>query len=83
MNQSDINAVNQRIAELEAENARLRQSLEAVKAERKDLCERLFGPFSAQGSMTEEEIIEFMRNRKPGDGTKFYAEMGLLPGTRQ
>jgi predicted nuclease with TOPRIM domain len=81
MPQSENNAVNQRIAELEAENARLRQTLEAVKAERKELCERLYGPFSQQGSMSEEELIEFIKNRNPGDGTRFFSELGLLPGT--
>lgn len=82
--QSDMNNVNndptgRRVAELEAENARLRQVLELVKAERKELREKVYGPFPQDPQATEDEMIEFMKDRVPGDGMKFFAELGLLP----
>jgi cytochrome c-type biogenesis protein CcmH/NrfG len=69
----------QQLAELEAENARLRKSLEMVKAERKELRERVYGPYPDQPTTTDEELVEFMKNRVPGEGMKFFAELGLLP----
>ena len=68
-----------RIAELEAENARLRQSLESVKAERKDLRDRVYGPVKEEDLPTEEEYLELMKNHVPGSGMKFLEELRLLP----
>jgi hypothetical protein len=68
----------QRIAELEAENARLRKSLDMVKAERKELSDQLYGPFPIENRTTEEEMVEIMKTIVPGEGAKFFAEMGLL-----
>ncbi|HEX3152832.1 MAG TPA: hypothetical protein VHR66_32470 [Gemmataceae bacterium] len=81
MNRTHDEPNQERIAELEAENARLRQTLAMVKAERRELRERVYGPFSDEWTMAEEqEMAEFMKNRVPGDGMKFFAELGLLPG---
>jgi hypothetical protein len=80
MNHTNDDMNQQRIAELEAENARLRKTLEMVKAERKELCERVYGPYREQDRPTEEEMIEIVKNLVPGDGMKFFAELGLLPG---
>lgn len=68
-----------RIAELEAENARLRDSLEAAKAERKELRDRIFGPVKEEDLPTEEEYLQLMKNHVPGSGMKFLEELGLLP----
>jgi hypothetical protein len=78
MNDVNNDRTQQRLAELEAENARLRQSLESVKAERKELREKVYGPFPQDPQATEDEVIEFMKNRVPGEGMKFFAELGLL-----
>jgi predicted nuclease with TOPRIM domain len=80
MNQTNDVMSQQRIAELEAENARLRRTLEMVKAERKELRERVYGTFPVENWPTEEEMIEIVKNLVPGEGMKFFAEMGLLPG---
>ncbi len=83
MNPTNPDPLHQRIAELEAENARLRKILEVVKTERKELQERVYGPFPEDRRVTEEEMIEFMKNRVPGEGMKFFAELGLLPPKTQ
>jgi predicted nuclease with TOPRIM domain len=80
MNQNNDDLLRQRVAELEAENARLRKSLDMVKAERKELRERLDGPYATDGWTTEEEMIKIMKELVPGEGMKFFAELGLLPG---
>jgi predicted nuclease with TOPRIM domain len=79
---SNNDSVNQRLAELEAENARLRATLEMIKAERKELRERMYGPYSDEATRAKEEqdLIEFMKNRVPGEGMRFFADLGLLPG---
>ena len=79
MNQSPSDPIQQRLAELEAENARLRQALELVKAERKELRDKVYGPYPEGERTTEAEMAEIMKNRVPGDGMKFFAELGLLP----
>jgi hypothetical protein len=79
MNQNNDDLLRQRVAELEAENERLRRSLDMVKAERKELREELYGPYPEGPSISEEELIEFMKNRVPGEGMKFFADLGLLP----
>lgn len=68
-----------RIAELEAENARLKDSLEYVKADRKALREQVYGPVELDKLPTEEELLEMMKNRVPGEGMKFLEELGLYP----
>jgi predicted nuclease with TOPRIM domain len=79
MNEANGDALHRRIAELEAENARLRTSLESVKAERRELSDKLYGPFPEDQWTTEEEMVEIMKTIVPGEGMKFFAEMGLLP----
>jgi hypothetical protein len=71
-------ALRQRIAELEAENARLRDSLKFVMAERRELRERVYGPVREEDLPSEEELIEVMKNRVPGRGlAQFLAELGV------
>ena len=72
-----------RIAELEAENARLRDTLEWVKAERKELREIIFAQAPAETETTEEEYLEMMKNHVPGAGLKFLAELGIYPFKKQ
>jgi predicted nuclease with TOPRIM domain len=79
MNQSPNDPIRERVAELEAENARLRQALDLVKAERKELREKVYGPFPEEQRTSEEEMAEIMKNRVPGEGMKFFADLGLLP----
>ena len=79
MNQIPIDPIRQRVAELEAENARLREALDRVKAERKELRDKVYGPFPEDERTTEEEMAEIMKTRVPGDAMKFFAELGLLP----
>ena len=79
MNDANGDALHRRIAELEAENARLQKSLESVKSERKELREKLYGPYPEDQWTTEEEMAEIMKNIVPGEGMKFFAELGILP----
>lgn len=66
-----------RIAALEAENARLRDALEFVKAERRELRERVYGPVREEDIPTEEQLLEMMKDRI--DGRKAFEELGILP----
>jgi cytochrome c-type biogenesis protein CcmH/NrfG len=68
-----------RIAELERENARLRETLEEVKADRRQLAEQVYGPVPDKDRPTEEEAIEAMQNHVPGSGMKWLADKGLYP----
>jgi hypothetical protein len=68
-----------RIADLEAEVARLKDSLEFVKADRKALWEEHYGPVPVENLATEEEIVAMMKNHVPGSGLKFLAELGIYP----
>ncbi len=68
-----------RIAELEAENARLRDVLEMVKEERRELRLIEFAKAPPPKEVTEEEYEEMMRNHVPGSGERFLKEIGLLP----
>ena len=79
MNHAPNDPIQQRLADLETENARLREALDRVKAERKELREKVYGLFSQDPQATEDEMAEFMKDRVPGDGMKFFAELGLLP----
>ena len=62
MNPTNEEAYRQRIAQLEAENARLRETLDEVKADRRQLAEQVYGPVPEKDRPTEEELIEVMRN---------------------
>lgn len=75
------NPANQRIAELEAENARLRQSLEMVKAERKALRDQLYGPAVLDRETTEQDYLDLIQNHKPGSTARIIAEIGIAPRT--
>jgi hypothetical protein len=69
-----------RVAELEIENQRLRNSLEMVKAERKQLREDLYGP--VEPFLPEEELIkhvnERMKNHDPERGRRLLEELEAL-----
>ena len=79
MTPNDEAAYQQRITRLEAENALLREILDEVKADRRELAERVYGPVPDKYLPTEEEVLEAMRNHVPGSGMKWLAEMGLYP----
>ena len=79
MSPNDEQAYQQRIAQLEAENARLRHTLDEVKADRRQLAEQVYGPVPDKYRPTEEEVIEAMRNHVPGSGLKWLTEIGSLP----
>jgi predicted nuclease with TOPRIM domain len=68
-----------RLAELEAENARLRETLDMVKAERKELRDRLDGPINDENLPSEGEYMELMKSHVPGSGLKFFADLGIFP----
>lgn len=81
--EQDLEAqLRQRISELEKENARLKDSLEFVKADRKALRDELYGPVREEDLPTEEEVLEMMKNHVPGSGMKFLEELGILPEKR-
>lgn len=65
----------QRIAELEAENARLKEGLELIKAERKALRDELYGAMQLDLETTDEEYSERIKNHVPGSGLKFLQEI--------
>jgi predicted nuclease with TOPRIM domain len=65
MSATNDEAYRQRIAQLEAENARLREILDEVKADRRQLAERVYGPVPDKYRPTEEELLELMRNHGP------------------
>jgi hypothetical protein len=79
MSQTNEDFFRSRVAELEAENTRLRETLEMVKAERKELRDIVCGPVSQEDLPTEEELIEMVKNHVPGSGLKFFAELGIHP----
>ena len=67
------------MVDLESENARLRESLDFVKAERKELRDELYGPVKIDHPTTEDELIEVMKNHVPGSGARLMAELGISP----
>jgi hypothetical protein len=79
MNQPREEVLQRRINQLEAENARLRETLEAIKADRRDLYDHVYGPIKAEDLPKEEEYLEVMKNHVPGSGMKWLAELGLYP----
>ncbi|HKB03153.1 MAG TPA: hypothetical protein VKD90_13085 [Gemmataceae bacterium] len=79
MNRPDEELYQHRIAELEAEIARLNAALDSVKADRKALRDQLYGPLHEDDLTTEDEMAEIMRDYVPGAGAKFFADLGLLP----
>jgi hypothetical protein len=79
MNHSNDEMYKRRIAELEAENARLRDCLEFVKADRKALRDELYGQVKLEKETTEDEYLEMIRNHKPGSTARVLAELGIAP----
>lgn len=68
-----------RLAEVEAENKRLRESLARVQADRKALVDRILGPASEAGVPTEEELIELMKEKRyPAE--EVFRELGIPYG---
>jgi regulator of replication initiation timing len=72
MTPANEDELRRRIADLEAENAELR-------AERKELRERIYGPVREEDLPGEEVYLEMMKNHVPGAGLKFLAELGIYP----
>lgn len=86
MDQTNNEALRRRIAELEAENARLanengalREFNDLLQAQRKEHLDMILGPVDESKLPTEEEYIEMMKNHVPGSGLKFLAELGIYP----
>ena len=77
MNQLNNDVYERRIAELEEENARLKERLEFVKADRKQLRDELYGPAKLDKETTEEEYLELVRNHQPGSTARILAELGI------
>jgi hypothetical protein len=52
-----------------------------VKAERRELREKVYGPYPDESHKAAEEqkLIEIMKNLVPGETMKFIRELGLLP----
>jgi hypothetical protein len=64
-----------RIAELEKENARLKDSLGCVKADRKALRDELYGPVREEDLPTEDQWREMMKDPIPAD--QVFRELGI------
>ena len=79
MSPNDEAAYRQRIAQREAENARLSQRLEAITADRRELYQRVYGPTSQQRMAIEEECSVLLRTHDTESTLRWLAEMGLLP----
>ena len=79
MSQNSEEYYRTRATELEMENARLRETLQMVTAERKELRDIVCGPVREQDRPSEEDYLEMMRNHIPGSGMKFLAELGIFP----
>jgi hypothetical protein len=79
MDPRTVQELRQRIAELEKENAELREFNELLKAQRKEHLDIIMGPPPPYDPKVEEEIIEMMKNHVPGSGLKFLAELGIYP----
>ncbi|HEX3147775.1 MAG TPA: hypothetical protein VHR66_06800 [Gemmataceae bacterium] len=79
MSQKNEEFYQNRVAELEAENTRLRETLEMVTAERKQLRDIVCGPDRPEDRPTEADYIEMMKNHVPGSGLKFFADLGIFP----
>jgi len=79
MNPSNEELYQKRIAELEAENARLRKRLDVITADRRQLYQRVYGPAEEEYMATDEEYLVAMKTHVPGSGMKWLAEMGLYP----
>jgi hypothetical protein len=57
----------QRIAELEKENAYLKEFNELLKAQRKEHLDIICGPVKEEDLPTEEQMAEMMKTRVPMD----------------
>lgn len=77
MTQSVEEQLRQHIANLEAENGRLKDSLQFVTAERKKLRDQLYGAVKEEDIPTEEQLLEKMKNRI--NGRQAFEELGILP----
>ena len=75
--------LNQRIAELEAENASLRDFNKLLQAQRKEHLDIILGPPAeldeAALDALEREQMEMLKNHVPGQGLKWLAELGIYP----
>ena len=75
--------LNQRISELEAENATLRDFNKLLQAQRKEHLDIILGPpeelDEAALDVLEREQMEMLKNHVPGSGLKFFAELGIYP----
>ena len=79
MSPSTEDELRRRIAELEAQNARLRKTLDWVKEERKELRDIVCAQVPEGTETTEEEYREMMKNHVPGSGRRFMEELGIIP----
>ncbi len=79
MSQSNKAEQIRRIQELEAENGRLRQSLEWVNADRRELRQMAFANSPPLPETSEEEFRVLLKNHVPGSGRKFMEELGIIP----
>ena len=79
MSPSTEDELRQRIAELEAQNARLRQSLDWAKEERKELRDIVCVDVPELSETTAEEYRQMMKNHVPGSGRRFMEELGIIP----
>jgi len=57
----------QRIAELEKENAYLKEFNELLQAQRKEYLDIICGPVKEENLLTEEQMVEMMKTRVPAD----------------
>jgi hypothetical protein len=79
MTANDEQDLHRRVAELENENARLRNTLESVKQERKELRKLLFAKAPPSREVSDEEYMDMLKNHVPGSGRKFMEELGIIP----
>jgi hypothetical protein len=56
-----------RIAELEKENAYLKQFNERLKAQRKEYLDIILGPVKDEDLLSEEQMVEMMKTRVSAD----------------
>jgi len=80
---NNLEQLHRRIAELEAENASLRDFNELLQAQRKEHLDIILGPpeelDEAALDAMEREQIEMLKNHVPGQGLRFFAELGIYP----
>ena len=79
MSPNDEASYQEQIARLEAENARLRQRLEVITDNRRELYQQVYGPTDQEHMATEEDYLVVMKTHVPGSTMKWLSEMGLYP----